>query len=221
MLLINSLLILTLFLASVFDATTHKIPNKLSLSLMATGFGWNFFSIEGLGLTASGAGLAVGLLLMLPGYVFGSMGAGDTKLMAAIGSVVGPSQVLDVVLYGYLLMFVMAVIFITVQGDLLKLLRRYLALLYGLFSGVWAYQKPDRSEAAGRRMPLAPAIALATCYVIYPSFFTLDFNLVDMRLPTEYVEAIKSYICDPLRGRWHLSVPQSWGVATLNPRLMA
>jgi len=195
MLLINSLLILTLFLASVFDATTHKIPNKLSLSLMATGFGWNFFSIEGLGLTASGAGLAVGLLLMLPGYVFGSMGAGDTKLMAAIGSVVGPTQVLDVVLYGYLLMFVMAVIFITVQGDLLKLLRRYLALLYSLFSGVWAYQKPDRSEAAGRRMPLAPAIALATCYVIYPSFFTLDFNLLDMRLwlPTECLDAVKSY----------------------------
>jgi hypothetical protein len=58
---------------------------------------------------------------------------------------------------------------------LLKLLRRYKALLYGLFSGVFSYQKPDQSEAAGWRLPLAPAIAVATFYVLYPEICNSRF----------------------------------------------
>jgi len=106
---------------------------------------------------------------MLPGYIFGSMGAGDVKLMAAIGSVVGSIKIVDVVVYSYLLLFIFAVLFIIIKGDLMKLLRRYQLMLYGLFSGVFAYQKPDSSEAAGQRIALAPAITLATCYVLYPT----------------------------------------------------
>ena len=114
-------------------------------------------------------GLLAGFLLMLPSYVFGGMGAGDVKLIAAIGSVVGINHVLDLVFYSYMAMFVMALLFIVVKGDLIKLLRRLRTLIYGLFSGVLAYQKPDQSDAASGRMPLAPAIALATCYVLYPA----------------------------------------------------
>jgi prepilin peptidase CpaA len=122
-----------------------------------------------LGVRDSGFGLLAGLLLMLPSYVFGGMGAGDVKLMASIGAVVGINQVLDVVFYSYMTMFVMALFFIVVKGDLLKLLRRLRTLIYGLFAGVLAYQKPDTSDAASCRLPLAPAIALATCYVLYPA----------------------------------------------------
>jgi len=95
------------------------------------------------------------------------------KLMAAIGSVVGINHVLDLVLYSYMAMFVMALLYIVVKGDLVKLWRRLRTLVYGLFSGVWAYQKPDSSDAANSRLPLAPAIALATCYVLYPALSNL------------------------------------------------
>ena len=173
---IYSLLILCLMIASIYDAATHRIPNWISLTIIVSGLSWNFFSAEGLDLKDSGTGLIVGLLLMLPGYVFGSMGAGDTKLMAAIGSVVGFDKVLDVVLYGYMVMFVMAILFIIIKGDLFKLLLRYKALLFGLFAGILSYQKPDNSEAAGQRLPLAPAISLATLYVLYhPQICNLEF----------------------------------------------
>ncbi len=145
------------------------------MTIIVSGLGWNYFSAEGLGLRDSGLGLIVGLLLMLPGYIFGSMGAGDVKLMAAIGSVVGFDRVLDVVLYSYMVMFVIAIIFIIVKGDLFKLLLRYKALFFGLFAGIFSYQKPDSSEAAGQRLPLAPAIALATFYVLYPEICNSEF----------------------------------------------
>jgi prepilin peptidase CpaA len=168
MLIISLLLMLSLLVASTFDATTQRIPNWLSLIIMTSGIGWNFFSTEGLGIAMSSAGLVTGLALMLPGYIFGSMGAGDTKLMAAIGSVVGFNKTLDVVLYSYLVIFIMSLLFIIVKGDLVKVLVRLRALLYGLFAGIVSYQKPDSSEAAGQRMPLAPAITFATFYVISP-----------------------------------------------------
>ena len=176
MIIIYLILSVCILIASIYDASTKKIPNWISLTIIVSGLGWNIFSAEGLGLKDSGLGLIVGLLLMLPGYVFGSMGAGDVKLMAAIGSVVGFYKVLDVVLYSYMVMFVMAIIFIIVKGDLFKLLLRYKALFYGLFSGILSYQKPDNSEAAGQRVPLAPAIALATFYVLYhPQICNLEF----------------------------------------------
>lgn len=177
MLIIYSLLIISLVAASIYDTASHRIPNWLSLFIMVSGLMWNTFFSEGLGLKNSVAGLGTGFALMLLGYIFGNMGAGDTKLMAAIGSVVGFGKVVNIVFCSYMVMFAMAIIFITVQGDLGKLLFRYKVCFYGWFGGVgmFAYQKPDRSEAAGRRMPLAPAITLATGYVLYPAFCQLTF----------------------------------------------
>ena len=39
--------------------------------------------------------MVLGLLLMLPGYALGATGAGDVKLMAAVGAIVGPPLVLS------------------------------------------------------------------------------------------------------------------------------
>lgn len=169
MIIIYSILIAFVLIAAIYDAATQRIPNWTSLLIVVLGLGWNSFFTEGLGVRDSSLGLLAGLLMMLPSYVFGGMGAGDVKLIAAIGSVVGINQVLDVALCSYVAMFVMALLFIVVRGDLLKLLHRLRMLIYGLSLGVWAYKKPDPSDAASSRMPLAPAIALATCYVLYPA----------------------------------------------------
>jgi len=175
MIIIYSMLIVFVLIAAIHDAATQRIPNWISLVIILLGMGWNIFSTEGLKAWDSGLGLLAGFVLMLPSYVFGGMGAGDVKLIAAIGSVLGIDHVLDVVLYSYMAMFVMAILFIVVKGDLAKLLRRLRTLVYGLFSGVLAYQKPDSSDAASSRMPLAPAIALATCYVLYPALSNSGF----------------------------------------------
>jgi prepilin peptidase CpaA len=168
-------LIVFVLIAAIYDAVTQRIPNWTSLVIVVLGLGWNIFSAEGIGVRDSGFGLLAGFLLMLPSYVIGGMGAGDVKLIAAIGSVVGINHVLDLVFYSYMAMFVMAVFFIVVKGDLAKLLRRLRTLIYGVFAGVVAYQKPAPSDAASYRMPLAPAIALATCYVLYPALCNSGF----------------------------------------------
>ena len=91
-------LALGLTAAVVTDVRTRRIPNVLTGALAGAGFGIAFGG--GMVTPAQAAlGLLTGLLIMLPGHVIGATGAGDVKLMAAIGTLVGPGLVLYVFLY--------------------------------------------------------------------------------------------------------------------------
>lgn len=84
--------------AVVTDIRTRRIPNWLTAGMAAAGFG---IAVGGGVVTPGQAalGMLVGLLLMLPGHVIGATGAGDVKLMAAVGAVVGSGSILRVFLY--------------------------------------------------------------------------------------------------------------------------
>lgn len=94
----------------MIDLYTRRVPNVLTLSAAglgliaaATGFG-------NLTIGAALAGFFVGLLLMLPGHLFGGTGGGDVKLMAALGTWLGPSLVLTAFLYSAIAGGVLALI---------------------------------------------------------------------------------------------------------------
>ena len=73
--------------AVVIDVRTRRIPNWLTGALAAGGFGMAFGG--GVVTPAQAAlGLLTGLMLMMPGHIIGATGAGDVKLMAAVGAVV-------------------------------------------------------------------------------------------------------------------------------------
>ena len=85
--------------ASVVDIRTRRIPNELTAAIATIGLGLAAFGLSGMSVWASLAGLAVGLALMMPGHLLGATGAGDVKLMAAIGTIVGPTIVITAVLF--------------------------------------------------------------------------------------------------------------------------
>ncbi len=91
--LLTLLMVTTVLMAAVTDLRSYKIPNWLTLSAMAIGlFGHAF--IDGLsGVLVSLKGLGVGLTLFLILYATGGMGAGDVKLLGAIGSIIGAEGV--------------------------------------------------------------------------------------------------------------------------------
>ena len=75
--------------AAIWDIRTRRIPNWLTLSGVVLGVALNtfLFEISGLWFSLKGLGLAFGVYFLL--YLLRAMGAGDVKLMAAVGAAAG------------------------------------------------------------------------------------------------------------------------------------
>ena len=76
--------------SALIDMRTRRVPNPLTLGIAVTGLALAATRWSGLTVTGAALGLAVGVALMLPAYVFGAMGGGDLKLFAALGTFLGP-----------------------------------------------------------------------------------------------------------------------------------
>ena len=71
------------------DIRTHRISNISVLMVLALGLGSQVALNETMGIAYWLSGMAVGFAIFIPFYIGGGMGAGDVKLMAAVGSVLG------------------------------------------------------------------------------------------------------------------------------------
>ena len=73
-------------LAGAFDARTFRIPNLLTVPLLLSGFIYHSITGGIADLQASIFGAVFGFGIIFVFYLVGGMGAGDIKLMAAIGA---------------------------------------------------------------------------------------------------------------------------------------
>jgi len=85
--------------SALVDVRHRRIPNALTASVAASGVALGAVHATGVGVTQAMGGLAVGLLLMLPGFLIGATGGGDVKLFAAFGSMLGPARTGTAFLY--------------------------------------------------------------------------------------------------------------------------
>ena len=94
-----AVLIAGLLVATIVDLRTRRIPNVLTGTMAGAGLGLAVFGLGGISVGAAVLGCVVGLVLMLPGHALGATGGGDVKLMAAVGSLLGPLVVVNAVLF--------------------------------------------------------------------------------------------------------------------------
>jgi prepilin peptidase CpaA len=86
--------LIVLALAVREDLLRQRIPNVLNASALVLGLAMGSL-VEGVsGLMNSVGGALVGCAALVPFYLRRGMGAGDVKLMAAVGSFLGPSSAL-------------------------------------------------------------------------------------------------------------------------------
>jgi prepilin peptidase CpaA len=75
---------------AAIDLRSRRVPNWLTLGITVVGLTLAATRVSGLSLAAAAVGFALGLAVMLPGHLIGATGAGDVKLLAALGTMLGP-----------------------------------------------------------------------------------------------------------------------------------
>jgi prepilin peptidase CpaA len=148
--------------ATLTDIRTRRIPNVLTGTMACVGIGLAAAGASEISLGAAAFGLVLGFALMLPGYVLGATGAGDVKLMAAIGAIVGPWIV------------VKSVLFTAVAGGVLAVVvalrrRRLSATLAGtarLIAAPAGARREIESATSSSRFAYGPAIAVGSVVAV-------------------------------------------------------
>jgi len=150
------LIVLSLGLAAAvyIDVRTRRIPNWLTAGIAAGGFGLAFGGGAVTPLQAL-LGLLAGLALMMPG-------AGDVKLMAAVGAVVGPDVALRAFLYSAVAGGVFAIAVAVRRGILADTLHDAGRLV----TAPAAARTTIESSARSNRFAYGPAIAVGSLVAV-------------------------------------------------------
>ena len=150
------------------DVRYRRIPNPYVLATLVSGLTLNLVvgGLQG-GLNSIG-GCVLAFILMFILHVFGAMGAGDVKLFAAIGSVIGVQLVLPTFVVVILTGGLLALITTLRSGVFRTTMFRVLQILVGLLPG---WQMPKFSVPADRRLTIPYGAAITIGAIIAIAIF--------------------------------------------------
>jgi prepilin peptidase CpaA len=162
----NSPQMLTVFLscalvaAALFDLRYHKIPNLITFPTMIVSLCYYGVTRGAPGILFSLGGLAAGIAALILFYLKGGMGAGDVKLMGAVGSALGPVGAVNSFLLAALAGGVYAVYLLVVHSQQTRAVfsRIWLMLKTFVATGAFISVSAARDEESPR---LAYGLAIA------------------------------------------------------------
>jgi prepilin peptidase CpaA len=166
--------------AAILDIRSRRIPNVLTGPLVVTGLLYGLFcaGLGGLG-QAAAACLVVALPYVLL-FVFAGGGAGDAKMMGALGAWLGVPAGVVVLVAVAATGGVLGLLNLAARRQLVARLRRigasFYVMLLALCSGRkgWDLVKPDLEEPASQAgvdgttaLPYGPSIFVGVCIAAY------------------------------------------------------
>jgi len=167
-------------IAAIFDIRYRRIPNWLVLSGIIIGFAWNG-SVSGFrGLWEAAAGFGLGFILYFPLYLIRARGAGDVKLLAAVGAITGPRNCLWIFLLTAVLGGVIALILIMIRGRVRRTFFNVWLIIQNLRQLRAPYldnEELDVKTNRGMRLPHAAMIAVGSIAFIVLAQYDINGGL--------------------------------------------
>jgi prepilin peptidase CpaA len=152
--------------AAAYDIPYRRIPNWLTASGVLAGLAMNTFLYQGWsGVRLSLGGLALGFGAYLILYMLRAMGAGDVKLMAALGALVGWQDWIGIFIVTAIVGGFASLALMTLRGRVKKTLWNVGFVLTEMKSGRAAYlasEELDVRSAKAVGLPHGAVIAAAT-----------------------------------------------------------
>jgi prepilin peptidase CpaA len=154
-----------LFISMVcfWDLRWHRIPNRVTYSTLVAGVGYHALGVGWSGILFSLEGFFLGGGLLFIAYLMKGVGAGDVKMLAALGALWGPLPVLNIFLIAAALGGPISLLLLWRSGYLFETLHRYWEMArYSLWMRQFFYIEPSK---AVRRTRL-PYGAVLSCGVV-------------------------------------------------------
>ena len=156
----------------VFDISQRRIPNWLVLTGVVVGITFSAFQETSSGLYESLLGLVLGIAILIVPFALGWLGAGDVKLLGAMGALLGIRLLPRIFFYTALCGLLLAA-----SSIILKRLKVNMSV----FPGVWRDVKSvlatkgkilpprvaERVAAGSHALPYGVAIALGALVAFY------------------------------------------------------
>jgi prepilin peptidase CpaA len=172
-----SLALLVALWAGWLDWRFRRIPNWLTVSGFLLGLGVNGILSGWNGLKGGLEGAGIGLGVFFIPVILRGIGAGDLKLMGALGACLGPWRLVNVFLVSVFIAGIMAVIEIVRRrrvketvSNMGVLVRAFATFGLGAREGMVTLDNP-----ASLRLPFGVATALAMVIVIFAKSTLLAF----------------------------------------------
>ncbi len=160
-------LLVFLAMATIEDLARNRISNVLTFGAAALALSLQLVMHGFDGLLAGAGGLVIGFVVFLPFYLFGGMGAGDVKMMAAAGAFLTPFTSLLAAGMSLVAGSVLGIAILVVRGGAMPALRRYYLTVACLVrTGHLIHEDPAASEVTTERFPYAVAIAVGMLAVL-------------------------------------------------------
>ena len=152
-------------LAAIWDIRTRRIPNWLTLPGVVLGVALNtfLFEINGLWFSLKGLGVAFAVYFVL--YLLHAMGAGDVKLMAAVGAAAGPGNWIGILVLTSVAGALAGLLLVAFKGRLRRTLGNLGIIISSLGRGRAPYKETpelDVTSDKAMRLPHGALIALGT-----------------------------------------------------------
>jgi prepilin peptidase CpaA len=155
-----------LIISAIIDFHTQKIPNLITVPTVIIALLYHFFTNGIDGLIYGALGLTTGIGLLIIPYMLGGMGAGDAKLMGAVGATLGSKSVFIAFLLTALVGGIYAVIIILLNKNQFKGFFNKQLITLKLFILTRKFI-PDPVEDNNKKPRLCYGVAIALGTFIY------------------------------------------------------
>ncbi len=154
--------------ACVWDVRTRRIPQLLTLGGAAAGVAFHIAVAGWPAGVASLSGWAVGLLLFLIPFALGGLGAGDVKLLGALGAWVGVTNVIWLALYTGVAGGVLALTVAVWRGYFAQAMTNiFMLLMHWRLNGVRPLTEVTLDHSRGPRLAYAVPILAGTVVTLW------------------------------------------------------
>lgn len=156
-----------LVVAAYTDLVHKKVYNWTTFPgvILGLGLAWAADRLDPAGgqLVSSLAGLGIAFGVFFVAYIAGGISAGDVKLMAAIGALLGLPLIVDAMFWGILAGAIIALGRLSLEGRLLAGIRSSVTCWFSLRGGA---KEPRQAEVGRITIPYGLALAIGTLWAV-------------------------------------------------------